>query len=212
MKTPKRYWRTAFAAVATVAVLAAAVQVVAQPMGMGMGMGGMAAATRSDPAAAADLGLVHQMLAGHQSIKRSVTRLADGIRTVTESDDPQVVQALKAHVASMEKRLQDGREFNLFSKTIPVLFQHRDKIVTRVEPTATGVVMHQTSTDPVVVAALHAHADEVSELARDGMVAMMRGMHGGATSMMGAGMHGGAMTMMGGGMHRGQGPGRGMMH
>ena len=221
MKTPKRYWRTAFAAVATVAVLAAAVQVVAQPMGMGMGR--MSAATRSDPAAAADLGLVHQMLAGHQSIKRSVTRLADGIRTVTESDDPQVVQALKAHVASMEKRLQDGREFNLFSKTIPVLFQHRDKIVTRVETTATGVVMRQTSADPVVVAALHAHADEVSELARDGMVAMMRGMHGGATmqgagmhggamTMMGAGMHGGAMTMMGGGMHRGQGPGHGMMH
>lgn len=207
MKTKTKYWRTAFAAVATVAVLAAAVQVVAQPMGMGMGM--MSGAMRSDPAAAADLGLVHQLLAGHQSIKRSVTRLPDGIRTVTESDDPQVVQTLKAHVASMEKRLREGREFNLFSKTIPVLFQNRDKIVTRVESTAKGIVIRQTSTDPEVVAALQAHADEVSELARDGMVAMMRGMHGG-------GMHGGGMAMMGGGMRQGQGhgPGHGpgMMH
>jgi hypothetical protein len=36
----------------------------------------------------------------------------------------------------------------------------------------------QTSADAAVVAALQAHADEVSELARDGMAAMMRGMYG----------------------------------
>ncbi len=198
MKTPTRHWRNGIAAVAAIAALAAAVQVIAHPAGAapagppGMGMGGMGpmgmmAGMQSDPAAAADLGLVHEMLAGHDSIKRSVTRLPDGIRTVTESDDPQVAQTLKTHVASMEARLRDGRVFNLFSDTLPVLFRNKDKIVTRVEATATGITVTQTSTDAAVVAALQAHAQEVSELARDGMVAMMRGMHGRGMAMAGGG-------------------------
>ena len=118
--------------------------------------------------------LVHAMIFNHEKIKRTVTNLPDGIRTITESDEPQVAQAIKAHVASMERRLGDGKEFNLFSPTIPVLFANRDKIKTVVATTDKGSTVTQTSSDPQVVAALQAHAVEVSELARDGMVAMMR--------------------------------------
>jgi hypothetical protein len=103
-----------------------------------------------------------------------VTNLPDGIRTVTESGDPQVAGVLKAHVASMEGRLRDGRDFNMFSPTLPVLFENKDKIMTRVEATETGIIVTQTSRDPAVVAALQGHAEEVSELVRDGMEAMMR--------------------------------------
>jgi hypothetical protein len=85
-----------------------------------------------------------------------------------------VAQAIKAHVASMVGRLSDGREFNMFSTTLPVLFANKDKIRSAVETTEKGSVVTQTSGDPVVVAALQAHAVEVSELAREGMVAMMR--------------------------------------
>ncbi len=138
------------------------------PMGGGMHSG--------DAAFQADMQLVHEMLAGHDRIKRTVENLPDGIRTVTESDDPQVAQAIKAHVASMEQRLKDGREFNLFSPTIPVLFENKDKIKTTVEMTPKGAVLVQTSAEPKVAAALQAHAAEVSELARDGMLAMRRGM------------------------------------
>jgi hypothetical protein len=42
---------------------------------------------------------------------------------------------------------------------------------------AKGVVVTQMSAEPAVVAALQAHAAEVDEMVRDGMVAMMRGMH-----------------------------------
>ena len=147
--------------------------------GMGMGMGGMhGAMNNGDPTFSADMDLVHDMLQGHAGIRRTVTNLRDGIRTVTESDDPQVAQSIKAHVASMEKRLAEGREFNLFSHTIPVLFENRERIRTAVQTTDKGVVVTQTSTDGKVVAALQAHAQEVSELARDGMVAMMRGLMG----------------------------------
>ena len=141
----------------------------------GMGPGGpMAAGVQHDEAFRADMGLVHDMLTNHEGIKRTVTNLPNGIRTVTESDDPKVAQTIKAHVASMEKRLYEGKVFNLFSPTLPVLFENRDKIKTVVETTGKGSVVTQTSDDPKVVAALQAHAVEVSELARDGMAAMMR--------------------------------------
>jgi hypothetical protein len=149
-------------------------------MGPGGGAGGpmggpMAGRMQHDDAAfVLDMRLVHDLLQSHDRIKRGVTNLPDGIRTVTESADPQVAQAIKAHVASMEQRLKDGREFNMFSPTLPVLFQNKDKIKTVVETTETGSIMTQTSSDATVVAALQAHAVEVSELARDGMAAMMR--------------------------------------
>src|SRR5690606_8630525 len=48
-------------------------------MGMGMGMGG------GDAAFAADMQVVHQLLASHGAITRTVEHLPNGIRTVTES-------------------------------------------------------------------------------------------------------------------------------
>jgi hypothetical protein len=148
----------------------------AGPAGAHGPMGGPMAGhmQHGDAAFAEDMQLVHNLVLDHDRIKRTVTNLPDGIRTVTESDDPQTAQVLKAHVASMEKRLNEGREFNLFSPTIPVLFQNKDKIKTVVETTEKGAIVTQTSGDPVVVTALQAHAVEVSELVRDGRVAMMR--------------------------------------
>jgi len=132
--------------------------------------------TQQDAGSSADMGLVHDLLMNHTKIRRTVTNLPDGIKTVTESDDPQVAQTIRAHVASMSQRLQDGREFNIFSPTLPVLFENRDKIKSVVEVTEKGSVVTRTSTDAKVVAALQGHATEVTELAREGRVAMMRGM------------------------------------
>ncbi len=154
-------------------------------MGMGAGfgssghgpmMGPTAMLTKQDAGSSADMGLVLELLANNDKIMRSVTNLPDGIRTLTESDDPQVAQAIKAHVADMDQRLQDGREFNIFSLNLPVLFANREKIVSKVEVTERGSIVTQTSTDAKVVAALQAHASEVTGLVQEGMVAMRRGM------------------------------------
>lgn len=156
--------------------------------------------TRQDAGSAADMGVVHDLLNDNTRIKRSVVNLPDGIRTITESDDPKVAQAIKAHVASMSQRLEDGREFNLFSKTLPVLFENRDKIRSKVEMTDKGAVVTRTSADARVVAALQGHAAEVSELARDGMAAMRRGM----MSRMAMGGMGGMGGPMGRGANAGE--------
>jgi hypothetical protein len=166
--------------------LGAAVAVFAHPGGMGPGMmrsgmmrpgmGGPMGHMQGDASFADDMRLVHAMLFDHDKIKRGVANLPDGIRTVTESDDPGVARSIKAHVASMQVRLSEGKIFNLFSPTLPVLFENKDKIKTVVETTERGSTVTQTSSDAKVVAALQAHAIEVSELARDGMAAMMRNM------------------------------------
>jgi peptidoglycan/xylan/chitin deacetylase (PgdA/CDA1 family) len=182
----KRSRKLAVAALAALGCGLAIAVAFAHPGGMGMqGMqhGPMSGMHSGDAAFQADMQLVHQMLAGHDRIRRTVENLPNGIRTVTGSEDPEVAQALKAHVASMDQRLKDGRIFNLFSPTLPVLFDNKDKIKTTVEMTPTGAVVTQTSADAKVVAALQAHAGEVDELARDGMAAMMRGMR---SRMMGA--------------------------
>jgi hypothetical protein len=189
----KRSSKIIVGVVATLGLSLAVVGAIAQQSGVGPGMmhgmghgagagghGPMAGAvgmlTRQDAGSSADMALVHDMLMNHDKIRRTVTNLPDGIRTVTESDDPQVAQTIKAHVASMSERLKDGREFNIFSTTLPVLFENRDKIKSEVTVTEKGSVVTRTSTDAKVVAALRGHAAEVTELAQEGMAAMRRGM------------------------------------
>ena len=169
----KRSSKIAAAVAAALGLGFAVAAALAQPGGMGPGM---MMHRMGDAAFADDMRLVHAMLFDNQKIKRSVVNLPEGIRTVTESEDEGVARAIKAHVASMEKRLYEGRVFNLFSPTLPVLFDNKDKIKTVVEMTGKGSIVTQTSSDAAVVAALQAHAVEVSELARDGMAAMMRNM------------------------------------
>jgi predicted methyltransferase len=155
----------------------------AQPNGMHHGTGGgmmrgpVGMLTRQDPGSGTDMGLVMDLVHNNTKIKRTVTHLPDGIKTVTESDDPRVAQAIKAHVASMSGRLKDGREFNIFSTTLPVIFDNADKIKSAVEMTDKGAVVIQTTANAKVAAALQAHASEVTELVQEGPTAFHRGLN-----------------------------------
>jgi len=159
-------------------------------------------AAQHDDEFAADMQVVHQLLSAHEAITRTVTKLPNGVRTVTESADPGVAAYIKGHVASMNQRLMDGKVFNVTSSAIPTIFENADRIQTEIEETPTGVVFTQTTEDPELVAVLQAHAEEVSELARDGMAAMMRNMMEQGGRMM---EHGGAMPHRDAGVHQGSG-------
>jgi hypothetical protein len=121
------------------------------------------------------------MFNGFQTFEREVTLLDDGIRTVTRSSDPQVMEALVSHVSGMIGRVEDGRDPGVFiqSPTLDIFFARGDAIESDIEVTDAGIVVTQTSTDPEVVAALQTHAGEVSDMAERGMHAvherMMRG-------------------------------------
>ena len=207
-----RAFKIAAGVVAALGLGLAVVTAVGQPFGMshadmhgmGQGMGPTAMLTRQDEGSGADMEVVLKLLFNNTKIQRSVTKLPDGIRTITESDDPAVAKAIQTHVASMSQRLQDGREFNIFSATLPILFANHDKIVSRVEMTPKGAVVTRTSTDPKVVTALQAHSGEVTELVEGGMMAMRRGMM--TVMAMGTRMH---AHGMGPGMPHEVGPTRG---
>lgn len=146
-----------------------------QGMGAGMGRGPVGMLTTQDANSAADMAISMNLVHENTKIRRSVTRLPDGIRTVTESDDPKIAQDIKTHVASMSGRLKDGKEFNIFSTTLPVIFDHAKNIKSAVEFTEKGAIVTRTSIDAKVVAALQGHADEVTELVKEGPVAFHRG-------------------------------------
>jgi hypothetical protein len=150
---------------------------------MGMGHGSATMAERSG---------IHDMLTNHDRIKRTVTNLPNGIRTVTESDDPELAATIAGHVADMGKRVKEGRDPKLpiQSPTLQVIFRNRDKINTTHGATQKGIVVVQTSNDPETVAALQKHAAEVNDLVKRGMVAAHENMMKNGGMMHGAGMTG----------------------
>jgi hypothetical protein len=155
---------------------------------MGPGMMGM----NGGSATAAEHSDIRDLFFNHESIKRTVTNLPDGIRTVTESNDPQVAATIKKHVAEMGKRVEEGRDPGLpiESSALHSLFRDKDKIKSTYEVTEKGIVVIQTSTDASVVKALQDHAAEVTDLAQRGMVAAHEAMMKNGGGMMGRGMRG----------------------
>ena len=150
---------------------------------MGMGHGSATMTERTG---------IHAMLTNHDQIKRTVTNLPNGIRTVTESDDPELAATIAGHVADMGNRVKEGRDPKLpiQSPTLQVIFRNRDKINTTHEATQKGIVVVQTSNDPETVAALQKHAAEVNDLVKRGMVAAHENMMKNGGMMRGAGMTG----------------------
>lgn len=114
------------------------------------------------------------MFRNFETITREVTNLPDGIRTVTRSSDPEVMDALVSHVTGMIGRVEAGDDPQIFiqSPTLDIFFDRGDRIETEIDITDEGIVVVQTSDDPALVEALHVHAGEVSAMADRGMQAV----------------------------------------
>jgi len=161
-------------------------------MGSGMvGMGARMMGMNGGSATMDERRDIHGLLFNHDRIKRTVTNLPDGIRTVTESDDPEVAATIKKHVVDMGKRVEEGRDpvLPIESPALHSIFRDKDKIKTTYETTEKGIVVVQTSTDATAVKALQDHAAEVTDLAQRGMVAAHEAMMKNGGGMMGRGMN-----------------------
>ena len=114
------------------------------------------------------------MFRNFRTFTREVTNLPDGIRTVTQSSNPEVMASLVSHVTGMIGRVEtmDDPKIYIQSPTLDIFFQRGDAIKSEIEVTEEGIVVVQTSTDPEVVAALQTHAAEVSDMAARGMQAV----------------------------------------
>lgn len=112
------------------------------------------------------------------TLSREVENLPNGIRTVTRSSDPEVMDALVSHSVGMIDRVEqlDDPEVIIQSSTLDILFVRGKSIVSDVQVTEDGLVVVQTSDDPEVVAALQTHAAEVTGMVDEGMGAVHRRM------------------------------------
>jgi hypothetical protein len=171
--------------IATLGVSLAGESARAQPPG---GMAGM----RHDSSSMALMGVIHELVVNHDRIKRTVTNLPNGIRTVTESDDPRLAQLIREHVATMGQRVRQGDDPGLpiESPAVHAIFRDKDKIRTTTESTAKGIIVVQTSSDSTAIAALRQHASEVSDLVAGGMAAMHAAMMKNGGMMPATMMHG----------------------
>jgi len=170
-------WSVFAAAIFTIPLASAPAHAQRQGGGM-MGMGGGMMSMGHDSATMAQMAMIHELILNHDRITRTVTNLPDGIRTVTESDDPLMARRIKEHVASMNRRVVAGNDPGLpiESAAVHAIFRNKDKIRTHADTTAKGIVVVQTSSDSVTAAALKQHASEVSDLVRGGMVALHQAM------------------------------------
>ena len=137
-----------------------------------MGGGMMGGAT------AGDMSTYMELFARHGELRRTVEEIPGGVRTVTESDAPELVAQLRAHVASMYEHLDQGAEVSCMSDSLPTLFRNANGYRRRLATTPKGVAVTETSNDPWLTQAIRAHAREVTGFVREGMPAMMRGMMG----------------------------------
>jgi hypothetical protein len=91
-----------------------------------------------------------------------VKKLAEGVETLTESDDPKVAAVIRDHVESMYKRVEDGNPIHMRDPLFAAIFGHAGKISMKVEPTKKGVRVIETSADPYVAKLIQAHAEVVN--------------------------------------------------
>lgn len=114
------------------------------------------------------------LLENHEKIKRTVTNLADGVDTRTESDDPKIIEAIQEHVHWMEYRIENTNPIRMRDPLFRELFQHTDKIKMKVEQTEKGVRVIETSDDPHVAQLIQEHAKVVSAFVKNGFREAMK--------------------------------------
>jgi len=129
---------------------------------------------RGEDATDAESGELAILFRNFPLITRQVTNLPNGIRTVTYSENEELMGILVSHVVGMIDRVETGRDPKVFiqSPTLDILFERHAAIVTEIENTDAGIIVTQTSDDPEVVQALQTHAAEVTAMADRGMQAV----------------------------------------
>jgi intracellular sulfur oxidation DsrE/DsrF family protein len=116
----------------------------------------------------ADMTVFHYLLEHHKAIRRTVKKLDNGVETVTESDNPEVAGKIQEHVASMHKRVKEGRGLRFWDDLFVAIFKNYKKIEMKVENTKNGVRVRETSDDPLTVGLIQAHAEVVSKFVASG--------------------------------------------
>lgn len=137
------------------------------PVGLAPGQPGRGKAG-GGPAMQADREVFQYLLANRKDIRRSVKKLDDGVETLTESDRAEVAKKIQERVAAMHRRVKEGKGIHLRDPLFAEIFRYHDKVSMKVETTAKGVKVTETSADPYVAKLIQGHAEVVSKFIEKG--------------------------------------------
>lgn len=140
----------------------------------GKGFPGKGKGQGKDAGFLADRDLFHFLLENRARIRRTVKEIPGGVDTLTESEEPKIAAAIRDHVASMYRRVEDGRPIHLRDPLFAEIFRNADKIRMKVEKTDRGVRVRETSEDAYVAKLIRAHAQVVSAFLKNGHAEVMR--------------------------------------
>ncbi len=115
-----------------------------------------------------DQEVFHTLLRYHDQIQREVTNLPNGIRSLTTSNNPEIVNLLHDHVPAMHRRLEENFGLRFWDPAFPEIFAQREKVRMEVTLVPTGVLVEETSEDPNVVKLIQAHGMIVSLFVQKG--------------------------------------------
>lgn len=132
-----------------------------------MGMGG-------DASHMQDMEVFHFLVDHGKDIRRTIKVLPNGVETVTESDDPAIVDKLRVHVVSMSARVAEKRPIHQRDPLFAEVFKHAGDIAISHESTAKGIKVVETSGDPYVARLIQAHAEVVTLFIKNGRSEMMK--------------------------------------
>lgn len=136
------------------------------PEGRGPGSGG--GGRGRDASLQHDQEVFHFLLEHHDEIRREVQNLPNGVKTLTESDSPEVAAKIQEHVAAMHDRVRTGRGLRYWDDLFTEVFREHKQIEMLVENTDKGVQVTETSEDAWVVLLIQAHAVIVSKFVSRG--------------------------------------------
>ncbi len=112
--------------------------------------------------------IIFYLLEHRNEIKRKVVKTANGIETLTESQNPEVTAKIQTHVAAMYKRVENVQPIHMRDPLFRALFSNAKKIKMEMKLTPHGIQVMESSNDPFTVKLIQAHADVVSLFLKNG--------------------------------------------
>ncbi|HUX81480.1 MAG TPA: hypothetical protein VMV35_01440 [Halothiobacillus sp.] len=125
----------------------------------------------SDEAHRRDEALYVRLLADHGALKRVTERLPNGIRALTTSENPELVQVLQAHATGMEQRFGQGRAIRSWDPLFSALFEYRDALSVTLRNIPDGVETLMTADDPKLVELIHCNDLTLHQFVQHGVEA-----------------------------------------
>ena len=116
----------------------------------------------------ADHQAIHALLDHRGEIRRQITKLPNGVETLTETDNDALRPVLVEHVEAMKLRVEQGRPIHMRDPLFRELFRNASRVRMEVQETPQGVRVRETSDDPHVAKLIQQHAEVVSLFLKNG--------------------------------------------